>query len=60
LIDGYLDPLNRKLNEGVVQTMVFLVTDDGPFWMEASEREEERKDVVISNKFVKRKYAKED
>ena len=40
--------------------MVFSVTDDGPFWMEALEREEKRKDVVISNKFVKRKYTKEE
>jgi hypothetical protein len=59
-VDGYLGPFNRKLNEGDVQTMVFSVTDDGPFWMEALEREEKRKDVVISNKFVKRKYTKED
>jgi hypothetical protein len=59
-VDGYLGPYNRKLNQGDMQTMVFSTTDDGPFWMEAAEREKKRKDAVIPNKFVKRKCTKEE
>ena len=32
--------------------MVFSAADEGPFWMEAAEKEEKRKDSVIPNKFV--------
>ena len=40
--------------------MVFSAADDGPFWMEAAEKEEKRKDSVIPNKFVKRRLTKEE
>jgi len=40
--------------------MVFSAADEGPFWMEAAEKEEKRKDSVIPNKFVKRRLTKEE
>jgi len=59
-VDGYLGPYHRKLNEGDTQTMVFSAADKGPFWMEAAEKEEKRKDSVTPNKFVKRRLTKEE
>ena len=40
--------------------MVFSAADEGPFWMEAAEKEEKRKDSVIPNNFVKRRLTKEE
>ena len=59
-VDGYLGPFSRKLSAGDTQTMVFSATDDGPFWMEAAEREEKRKDRVLANKVVKRRLTKDE
>jgi hypothetical protein len=40
--------------------MIFSANDDGPFWMTPTEREMKRKDTVIPNKTVKRKYTKDE
>lgn len=36
--------LNRKLNVGNVQSMVFRSTVDGPYWMTPDEQQQTRKD----------------
>ena len=36
---GYLGPYPRQLQPGDTQKMVFLPSDEGPFWMSQAERE---------------------
>jgi hypothetical protein len=50
---GYLGPYLHKLHLGDTQSMVFLPSNDGPFWMSAEERENKRKDVIIQGVTVK-------
>jgi hypothetical protein len=57
---GYLGPCPRKLHPRDTQSMVFLCSNDGPFWMSAEERENKRKDVVIQGVTVKLKAKKKE
>jgi hypothetical protein len=43
-----------------MQSMVFLFSDDGPFWMSTEEREKKRKDEVIEGATVKQKLTKKE
>ncbi len=57
---GYLGPYRRKLNPGDTQSMVFLETDDGPFWMSSEERENTRLDKQIQDKVKVRTLQKDE
>ena len=57
---GYLGPYPRQLQPGDTQKMVFLPSDEGPFWMSQAEREKRRKDVVIEGVNIKRKLTKKE
>jgi hypothetical protein len=52
--NGYLGPYDPTLEAGDVQSMVFLATDTGPFWMPAGQREETRHDRVQAETTVTR------
>jgi len=58
--NGYLGRFNRKLQRGDTQNFVFSANDDGPFWMNESEREEKRHDRVIEGQFTKKKLSKDE
>ena len=57
---GYLGPYRRKLNPGDTQSMIFLETDDGPFWMSSEERENTRLDKQIQDKVKVRTLRKDE
>jgi hypothetical protein len=57
---GYLGPYPWQLQPGDTQKMVFLPSDDDPFWMSQAEQEKRRKDLVIEGVNVKRKLAKKE
>ena len=44
---GYLGPFIRILEPGDMQSMVFKVSDIGPFWMTGQDREAKHHDIVI-------------
>jgi hypothetical protein len=48
--DGYLGPFSRTLKVGDIHKMCFQSTDNGPFWMMPEEREQTRKDIIITTK----------
>jgi hypothetical protein len=47
--DGYLGPNDSILSVGMEQSMSFVATDVGPFWMTATERNERRLDRARRN-----------
>jgi hypothetical protein len=47
--DGYLGPNDSILSVGMEQSMSFVATDVGPFWMTATERNERRLDRARTN-----------
>ena len=42
--EGYLGPFPRILEPGDTQSLVFVTSDSGPFWMSSEEKEESRYD----------------
>jgi hypothetical protein len=48
-MDGYLGPYDSVLAVGMAQSMVFLPTDVGPFWMTVTERNARRLDRPKTN-----------
>jgi hypothetical protein len=47
--DGYLGPHDAILSVGMAQSMVFLPTDFGPFWMTVAERNARQSDRPKAN-----------
>jgi hypothetical protein len=57
---GYLRSFNCKLNPGDTQHFIFSKTDEGPFWMNPLEQEEQRHDNIVEGQFLKQKLSKEE
>jgi hypothetical protein len=55
---GYLVPYQQKLCPGDVQQMMFLSTDDDPFWMTPVEGEQWRHDAILEGQVVRKKLRK--
>jgi len=50
----------HTLKPSDMQYMVFQTGDEGPFWMSKQKREDTRKDVLVDNQTVKRKFKMEE